>query len=615
MLYPVLNEARALLDLGGVWRFETAGCDSYDPARCGVPLDHAMTMAVPASYNDQKDDCNLRAHYGFVLYQTTFTLPRALQNERIVLRFGAVTHAAEVYLNGVLLGAHKGGFLPFEFEVQNVIQSGENLLTVAVDNRVNYSTLPVGNETFRYFGSVDNPGIASIEEAKARMAPQNLPNFDFFNYAGIIRPVKLYTTPYSYIEDVTLIPHVENSTGVVDYQIKTVDGNPNDLSFGPEKEVQVTVLDEDGTAVAESKGASGTLTIPNVRLWNPGDAYLYRARVTFGDDVYEEPFGVRTVEVRGTEFLINGRPFYFKGFGKHEDSFCHGRGMDECLNVKDLSLMRWIGANSFRTSHYPYAEEMYRLCDREGIVVIDETPAVGISAAGGVDPYHAMNIRAHHEEVLRGMIARDKNHPCVVMWSLANEPDTESFPDSAYDYFWPLYELAHALDPQNRPVTVVGCQNDYRRDRVLPAMDVCCINRYYGWYNLCGNLDAACDALNIELDYWQTVGKPVMFTEYGADTYPGLHQTHGEMFSEEFQLDYYARIDAEIDKRPFFIGEQLWNFADFATIQGIMRVDGNKKGIFTRDRRPKLAAHFLRRRWHDIPDFDYKQADEGKETK
>ena len=143
MLYPVLNEARALLDLGGVWRFETAGCDSYDPARCGVRLDHAMTMAVPASYNDQKDDCNLRAHYGFVLYQTTFTLPRALQNERIVLRFGAVTHAAEVYLNGVLLGAHKGGFLPFEFEVQNVIQSSENLLTVAVDNRVNYSTLPV----------------------------------------------------------------------------------------------------------------------------------------------------------------------------------------------------------------------------------------------------------------------------------------------------------------------------------------------------------------------------------------------------------------------------------------------------------------------------------------
>ena len=82
-----------------------------------------------------------------------------------------------------------------------------------------------------------------------------------------------------------------------------------------------------------------------------------------------------------------------------------------------------------------------------------------------------------------------------------------------------------------------------------------------------------------------------MVTEYGADTYPGIHNTNGEMFSEEYQVDYYSRINAELDKRPFFVGEQVWNFADFATIQGPMRVDGNKKGLLTRDRRPKLAAH------------------------
>ena len=97
-----------------------------------------------------------------------------------------------------------------------------------------------------------------------------------------------------------------------------------------------------------------------------------------------------------------------------------------------------------------------------------------------------------------------------------------------------------------------------------------------------------------------------MLTEYGADTYPGVHNTNGEMFSEEYQLDYYARINAELDKRPFFIGEHVWNFADFATIQGPMRVDGNKKGLLTRDRRPKLAAHYFRKRWHSIPDFGYK---------
>ena len=97
-----------------------------------------------------------------------------------------------------------------------------------------------------------------------------------------------------------------------------------------------------------------------------------------------------------------------------------------------------------------------------------------------------------------------------------------------------------------------------------------------------------------------------MVTEYGADTYPGVHNTHGEMFSEEYQTDYYSRINAEFDKRPFFIGEQVWNFADFAAVQGPMRVDGNKKGLFTRDRRPKLAAHYFRQRWHAVPDFGHK---------
>lgn len=94
-----------------------------------------------------------------------------------------------------------------------------------------------------------------------------------------------------------------------------------------------------------------------------------------------------------------------------------------------------------------------------------------------------------------------------------------------------------------------------------------------------------------------------MVTEYGTDTYPGIHNVNAEMFSEEFQAEYYRRINEVFDRRPFFIGEHVWNFADFATIQGPMRVDGNKKGLLTRDRRPKLAAHSFRRRWREIPDF------------
>lgn len=598
MLYPRMNEARMLLELGGVWDFKPAGAESWPREWAGAPLPEPLSMAVPAAYNDQKDDIDLRSHYGWVVYQRVFSLPRAMAGQRVVLRFAAVTHAAEVFLNGQRLGEHRGGFLPFEFELGELAKIGENRLTVAVDNRVSYSTLPVGNEgAVAFFGS-DNPGIPSIELAKTRAKPQNRPNFDFFNYAGIIRPVRLYTTPAEYIRDISLVTGYEGSTGFVEYKVAAEGAGA----------VHAAVLDANGLPVpgAEAEGAEGHIAIPNVTLWQPGEAYLYRLRVTMGEDVYEQPFGVRTVKVEGTRFLINGQPFYFKGFGKHEDSFFRGRGMDECLNVKDLSLIRWLGANSFRTSHYPYAEEMYDLCDREGIVIIDEAPAVGINAGGSADPYKTMRIREHHEEVIREMVARDKNHPSVVMWSIANEPDTEHFPQSAYDYFRPLYELAHACDPQNRPVTLVACQNDYTKDLITRTMDVCCINRYYGWYNLSGDLDAACDAWNTELDFWAAQGKPLMVTEYGADTYPGIHNTNGEMFSEEYQAEYYVRINAEFDKRPFFIGEQVWNFADFATIQGPMRVDGNKKGLLTRDRRPKLAAHCFRKRWQAIPNFGYK---------
>lgn len=148
------------------------------------------------------------------------------------------------------------------------------------------------------------------------------------------------------------------------------------------------------------------------------------------------------------------------------------------LNVKDVNLIHWANANAVRTSTI-YAEEFYDLCDREGILVMDETPAVGIGGGAAVNPYKEYPLAEHHRQVLAEMIHRDKNHPCVVLWSLGNEPDLEHFPQDAYDYWHPLYELAHQLDPQDRPVTLVCCQNDYTKDITTRTMDIVCINRYY----------------------------------------------------------------------------------------------------------------------------------------
>ncbi len=595
MLYPVMTKSRMLFDLSGIWAFRMEDEEGQGEREgwAGKPLPQPMTMAVPASYNDMKACAKLRDYHGVVYYQTTVRLARTMLEERLVLRCGAVTHHAKVYLNGSLVMAHRGGFLPFEAEVSGFAKEGDNLLTIAVDNRIDHSTLPVGEQ--------------KVTPAGEKV---NATNFDFFNYAGINRPVKLYTTPQDFIADLTVTADVdfESGSAVLHYAITALG----------EGEGRVAVYDEAGSLVGQGEGKTGDVTIEKVRLWQPMDAYLYEVRAYFGMDEYILPYGIRTVRVDGTRFLINERPFYFKGYGKHEDTYPNGRGFNEAMNVKDLALLKWQGANSFRTSHYPYSEEMMRLCDREGIVVIDECPAVGLNLRMGggffgatpgatFAPETGIRTGEHHQDVLRELAARDKNFACVVMWSIANEPDSNG--EGAWEYFAPLFALMRELDPQHRPCTLVNCQmlTDAEMEVSLKLPDVICLNRYYGWYYCSGDLESAEKELRAELEKWAAYGKPIVFTEFGADTVAGFHDATPVMFTEEFQVDYYEMNTRVFDDFPAVQGEQVWNFADFATSQGVVRVQGNKKGLFTRDRKPKMAAHFMRRRWLAIPDFDYKK--------
>lgn len=602
MLYPVLTESRGLMDLSGIWDFKLDNGNGFEEEWYKAPLADAMTMAVPSSYNDLKEGEDFREHYGWVFYQRSISVPAYMKSQRIVLRLAAVTHISRIYLNEELICEHKGGFLPFEVEINQYLKPGENLLTIAVDNRIDNSTLPVGNES--------NDGLMGGFFPSKASKRRNNPNFDFFNYCGITRPVKIYTTPQDYISDVTLVSEVDGTTAYVDYDIETVGTG----------DARIQIRTRQGELVAEGTGTKGRLTIENVTLWQPRKAYLYEVIVNYGEDAYKMTYGVRTVKVEGGKFLINGQPFYFKGYGKHEDTFPNGRGMNIPMNIKDISLMKWQGANSFRTSHYPYSEEMMQLCDEEGIVVIDEVPAVGVNLnfGGGAnfkdgkkvntfDPVEEGGVRTfeHHKEVIRDVISRDKNRACVVMWSIANESDSGG--PGAYEYFKPLYDLARELDPQKRPRTIVSVQMvNYKEDCTIRLSDVFCLNRYYGWYCAGGDLEAAEDMCREEMEFWNSLGKPFMFTEYGADTVSGLHDTTPVMWTEEYQVEYYKANHRVVDAMENFVGEQPWNFADFATSQGLMRVQGNKKGLFTRDRKPKLVAHYFRNRWNNIPDFNYK---------
>jgi beta-glucuronidase len=128
--------------------------------------------------------------------------------------------------------------------------------------------------------------------------------------------------------------------------------------------------------------------------------------------------------------------------------------------------------------------------------------------------------------------------------------------------------------------------------------DVIMLNRYYGWYVYAGDLAAAERALEAELTAWaQKYDKPIIITEYGSDTLAGLHDVNGTTWTEEYQVQVLDMCHRVFDRVDAVVGEQIWNFADFATGPGVLRVDGNKKGVFTRERRPKASAHLLRRRW------------------
>jgi beta-glucuronidase len=316
--------------------------------------------------------------------------------------------------------------------------------------------------------------------------------------------------------------------------------------------------------------------------------------------------------VDGARFLINGEPFYFKGFGKHEDSAVRGKGHDDVFMVHDFALMDWLGANSFRTSHYPYAEEVLEYADRHGIVVIDEVAAVGINsglAAGvfGAKPFTTFSeetinadTQESHRRAIRELVARDKNHPSVVLWSIANEP--ESVTPESRAYFEPLAAEARRLDP-SRPVgfaNVSGASPDL--DVIADLFDVVMLNRYYGWYVAPGDLPAAERALEAELKAWADKhGKPIIITEYGADTLPGLHDVLPGPWTEEYQVELLEMSHRVFDRIEAVVGEQVWNFADFATVAGVIRVGGNRKGVFTRERKPKAAAYLLRQRWRRLP--------------
>lgn len=574
MLYPIQNDVRNRLDLSGIWDFQTDPDGSGEPNGWFNGLAAARPIAVPGSWNEQYED--IFNYLGLAWYVKRAYIPQGWQGQRIYLRVGSANYLGTVYVNGVKVGSHEGGHLPFAFEITELVKwDAENVIAISVENELQPTRVPSGNISSPLGGSL------------FRTFPRT--TFDFFPFAGLHRPVVLYSLPQTHIEDVTVVTGIggNGSSGAVAVTVQLnapVSGQGAVTLTGGDQSFSTQL------SFAEGKAAA-TITVPNAHLWSNTDPYLYTLTITTETDRYTLQTGIRTIEVRGHEILLNGQPVQLNGFGRHEDFYASGKGLNYPLLVKDYQLMRWTGATSYRTSHYPYSEEEMQLADREGFLIIDEIPAVSLQFENEENAAARLAVCLQQIDEL---IARDKNHPSVIMWSLANEPHSKRPPARAF--FRELYDLAKGLDV-SRPATLVNLQGVF--DDSFEFFDVVCLNRYYGWYATSARLEEGFAELSAELDALHAqFPKPFILAEFGADTLPGWHAQPPEMFSEEYQAEFLAGYIRVLNSKPYVVGQHVWNMCDFKTGQGVHRpASMNLKGVFTRDRRPKLAAHRLRELW------------------
>ena len=376
---------------------------------------------------------SLMNFHGKGWYEKEFMVPLHWEGQKIYLRFGSIAGRAQVFVNGHKAAEHVGTALPLEAEISALVAFGEmNRVVVLADSTLDPWSLPP----------------ALLQENEGRIGFFNCypgVSYDFFPYGGIQRSVYLYTAAPHAIQDITIRTEVKENEALVHFSVsltEAVDG-------------QLTVETDGLRQCVPVRGntASGTFTIREPRLWDVGKPELYTFTAVLAEngkpvDQYTETYGIRTVQVVGDQFLLNGKPVFFKGFGKHEDFYIVGKGFQYGLMVKDFSLLKWVGANSFRTSHYPYDERILEFADRNGILIIDETPFVGLSERMYTEPILEKAVSVIHE-----LIERDKNHPSVVLWSLANEPNVNT--PEGKRFFEVMAQTARALDP-TRPITYVA---------------------------------------------------------------------------------------------------------------------------------------------------------------
>ena len=513
-------------------------------------FDLCDSIQVPGDWNSQKEA--LLYYEGTVWYKKSFDYQLA-EGKRLFVYFGAANYKAEIYFNGHKLGTHIGGFTPFNYEITELVNEGENFIVVKVDNKR------------------QKDGIPTL-------------NTDWWNYGGLTRSVKLVETPETFIQDyfIQLNPDDSNAiTASISLNGAMITDQSIELKI-PELNLS-TILKTDSTGNASFEFQSN-----KIKYWFPQKPKLYDLTISTGADNISDQIGFRTIKTAGADILLNGEPIFLKGISIHEENPIRGGRAYSQQDAKQL--LDWaqeLGCNFVRLAHYPHNEHMVRLADKMGILVWEENPVYWTISWDNADTYD------NAQNQLSELIARDKNRASVIIWSMANETPTSK---SRNIFLNKLAQHARSLD-QTRLLSAALEQKNYKDnpfvrtidDPFAEVVDVLSFNEYIGWYD---GLPDKCEKISWHIEQ----NKPVLISEFGGGAKQGLHGRKEERWTEEFQEELYIQSLEMLSQVEQLRGMSPWILVDFRSPRRPLPViqDGwNRKGLLSDDGKKKKAFFIL----------------------
>ena len=498
----------------------------------------------------------MRHYQGLVWYQRHFSA-QPTAGKRRFLRFGAVNYRARVFLNGQFVGEHEGGFTPFAIEVTDRVRAGDNQITVAVDSAVDASSVPP-------------------------------PVTDWENYGGITRDIRLIETPATFVDDAWVRL---TRTGRL-----AIDAKLNG-STAANALMRLTIPALGVTLSGRTDGEGrwhGEIAAPRrMRRWSPETPTLYDVTLEAGEDRWHDRIGFRTIERRGAQILLNGRPVFLRGISVHEEEF----GNNPARSITPAAARALLAeakdglhANFVRLAHYPHGEVTTRLADELGLLVWSEVPVYWLIAWD--NPATLRTARA----MLADNIVRDRNRASIAIWSIANETPNSLARNA---FLGTLADDVRRLDNTRllgaALLTDRSTQDGHPlmtiNDPLAERLDVMGVNTYNGWYSP----DLLADLPGIA---WQVpANKPLILSEFGAGAKAGFHDDRPapQKFSEEYQRDYYRATLAMAAKIPTLSGMSPWLLKDFRSPrrQNGWQQGYNRKGLVSETGQRKLAFDVL----------------------